>query len=51
MNVNFEYSKTLAIEGAILLLLGLVSKLWDGYFQIVGIVLLLQGNKKLSYYY
>ncbi len=50
MNVNFEYSKTLAGEGAILLLLGLVPTVgW--VLGIVGIVLLLKAMKELSYYY
>lgn len=50
MNVNFQYSKTLAGEGAILLLLGLVPTVgW--VLGIVGIVLLLKAMKELSYYY
>jgi uncharacterized membrane protein len=50
MNVNFQYSKTLAGEGAILLLLGLVPTVgW--VLGIVGIVLLLKATKELSYYY
>ncbi len=50
MNVNFQYSKTLAIEGSILLLLGLVPTVgW--VLGIVGIVLLLKATKELSYYY
>ncbi len=50
MNVNFQYSKTLAGEGAILLLLGLVPTIgW--VLGIVGIVLLLKAMKELSYYY
>lgn len=50
MNVNFEYSKTLAGEGAILLLLSLVP--YVGWvLGIVGVVLLLKGMKELSYYY
>ncbi len=50
MNVNFEYAKTLAGEGSILLLLSLVP--YVGWvLGIVGIVLLLKGMKELSYYY
>ncbi len=50
MNVNFEYSKTLAGEGAILLLLGLIP--YVGWvLAIVGIVLLMKAMKELSYYY
>ncbi len=50
MNVNFEYSKTLAGEGAILLLLSLVP--YVGWvLGIVGVILLLRGMKELSYYY
>ncbi len=50
MNVNFQYSKTLAGEGSILLLLGLVPTVgW--VLGIVGIVLLLKAMKELSYYY
>ena len=50
MNVNFQYSKTLAVEGSILLLLGLVPTVgW--VLGIVGIVLLFKAMKELSYYY
>jgi uncharacterized membrane protein len=50
MNVNFNYSKTLAGEGAVLLLLSLVPTIgW--VLGIVGIVLLLKAMKELSYYY
>ncbi len=50
MNVNFEYSKTLAGEGSILLLLSLVP--YAGWILgIIGIVLLMKGMKELSYYY
>ena len=50
MNVNFQYSKTLAIEGSILLLLGLIPTVgW--ILAIVGIVLLLKATKELSNYY
>jgi uncharacterized membrane protein len=50
MNVNFQYAKTLAGEGAILLLLGIVPTVgW--VLGIVGIVLLLKATKELSYYY
>lgn len=50
MNVNFQYSRNLAIEGAILLLLGPIPTIgW--VLAIVGIVLLLKGAKELSAYY
>ena len=50
MNVNFEYSKTLAGEGAILLLLGLIP--YVGWvLAIVGIVLLVKSMREFSYYY
>ena len=50
MNVNFEYAKTLAGEGSILLLLSLIP--YAGWILgIIGIVLLMRGLKELSYYY
>jgi uncharacterized membrane protein len=50
MNVNFEYAKTLAGEGSILLLLSLIP--YAGWILgIIGVVLLLRGMKELSYYY
>ena len=50
MNVNFEYAKTLAGEGSILLLLSLVP--YAGWvLAIIGVVLLLRGMKELSNYY
>ena len=50
MNVNFEYSKTLAGEGSILLLLSLVP--YVGWvLGIVGVVLLLRSMKEFSNYY
>ncbi len=50
MNVNFQYSKTLAIEGSILIMLGPVPTVgW--VLAIIGIVLLLKATKELSYYY
>lgn len=50
MNVNFEYSKTLAGEGSLLLLLSLVP--YAGWILgIIGVILLLRGMKELSYYY
>jgi uncharacterized membrane protein len=50
MNVSLEYSKTLAGEGAILLLLSLVP--YAGWiFGIIGVILLLRGMKELSNYY
>ena len=50
MNVSLEYSKTLAGEGSILLLLSLVP--YAGWILgIIGVVLLLRGMKELSNYY
>jgi uncharacterized membrane protein len=50
MNANFEYSKTLAGEGAILLLLSLVPVVgW--VLGIVGVVLLLKSMREFSGYY
>jgi uncharacterized membrane protein len=50
MNVNFQYSKTLAIEGSVLLLLGPVPAVgW--ILAIIGVILLLKATKELSYYY
>jgi uncharacterized membrane protein len=50
MNVNFEYSKTLAIEGSVLLLLGLIP--YVGWvLGIIGAVLLLRSMKEFSTYY
>ena len=50
MNVNFEYSKTLAIEGSILLLLSLIP--YVGWvLGIIGVVLLLKSMKEFSNYY
>jgi len=50
MNVGLEYSKTLAGEGSILLLLSLVP--YAGWILgIIGVVLLLRGMKELSNYY
>jgi uncharacterized membrane protein len=50
MNVNFEYSKTLAGEGAVLLLLSLVPTIgW--ILGIVGVVLLAKAMKEFTYYY
>jgi len=50
MNVNFEYSKTLAGEGSILLLLSVVP--YAGWILgIIGAILFLKGMKELSNYY
>lgn len=50
MNVNYEYSRTLAAEGAVLLLLGMVP--YVGWILgIIGIVLFLKGMRELSNYY
>ena len=50
MNVNFQYSKSLAIEGSVLLLLSPVPAVgW--ILAIIGVILLLKATKELSYYY
>lgn len=50
MNVNFESSKTTAIEGSILVLLSLIP--YVGWvLGIVGIILLLRSMKEFSSYY
>ncbi len=50
MNVNFEYSKTLAMEGSVMLLLSLIP--YVGWvLGIVGVVLLLRATKEFSNYY
>jgi uncharacterized membrane protein len=50
MNVNFESSKTLAIEGSVMLLLSLIP--YVGWvLGIVGVVLLLRSMKEFSNYY
>ena len=50
MGTSFEYSKTLAGEGSILLLLGLVP--YVGWvLGIIGVILLLRGVKELANYY
>jgi uncharacterized membrane protein len=50
MGTNFQYSKTLAMEGSILLILGLVP--YVGWvLGIIGIILLLRGMKEFANYY
>jgi uncharacterized membrane protein len=50
MNVNFEYSKTLAIEGSVMLLLSLIP--YVGWvLGIIGVVLLVRSMKEFSGYY
>ncbi len=50
MGTNFQYSKTLAMEGSILLILGLVP--YVGWvLGIIGIILLLRGIKEFANYY
>ena len=50
MGTSFEYSKTLAMEGSILLILGLVPYVgWA--LGIVGVILLLRGMKEFANYY
>lgn len=50
MGTSFQYGKTLAAEGSLLLLLGLVP--YVGWvLGIIGVVLLLKGLKELSNYY
>lgn len=50
MGTNFQYSKSLAMEGSILLILGIVP--YVGWvLGIVGIILLMKGLKELANYY
>ena len=50
MGTSFEYSKTLALEGSILLILGIVP--YVGWvLGIIGIILFLRGIKELANYY
>jgi uncharacterized membrane protein len=50
MNVNFQYSKTLAVEGSILLWLSAIP--YVGWvLGIIGVVLLLRSMKEFSNYY
>jgi uncharacterized membrane protein len=50
MGTNFQYSKTLAIEGSILTILGLVP--YVGWvLGIIGVILLLRGMKEFANYY
>ena len=50
MGTSFEYSKTLAMEGSILLTLGLVP--YVGWvLGIIGVILLLRGMKEFANYY
>jgi len=50
MGTSFEYSKTLAMEGSILLILGLIPYVgWA--LGIVGVILLLRGMKEFANYY
>jgi uncharacterized membrane protein len=50
MGTNFQYSKTLAMEGSILTILGLVP--YVGWvLGIIGIILLLRGMKEFANYY
>ena len=50
MNVNFQYNKTLAIEGSIMLWLSMVP--YVGWvLGIIGVVLLLRSMKEFSNYY
>ena len=50
MGTSFEYSKTLAMEGSILILLGLVP--YVGWvLGIIGVVLLLRGMREFANYY
>lgn len=50
MGTNFQYSKTLAMEGSILLILSLVP--YVGWvLGIIGIILLLRGLKEFANYY
>ena len=50
MGTNFQYSKTLAVEGSILTILGLVP--YGGWvLGIIGVILLLRGMKEFAIYY
>jgi uncharacterized membrane protein len=50
MGTNFQYSKTLAVEGSILTILGLVP--YVGWvLGIIGIILLLRGMKEFANFY
>jgi uncharacterized membrane protein len=50
MGTNFQYSKTLALEGSILTILGLVP--YVGWvLGIIGVILLLRGMKEFANYY
>jgi uncharacterized membrane protein len=50
MGTNFQYSKTLAMEGSILTILGLVP--YVGWvLGIIGVILLLRGMKEFANYY
>jgi len=50
MGTSFEYGKTLAAEGSILLILGLIP--YVGWvLGIIGVILLLRGVKELANYY
>ena len=50
LGTSFEYSKTLAMEGSILLILGLVP--YVGWvLGLIGIILLLRGMKEFANYY
>jgi uncharacterized membrane protein len=50
MGTNFQYSKTLAMEGSILTILGLVP--YVGWvLGIIGVILLLRGLKEFANYY
>ena len=50
MGTSFQYSKTLAMEGSILLILGLVP--YVGWvLGIIGVILLLRGIKEFANYY
>jgi uncharacterized membrane protein len=50
MGTNFQYSKTLAMEGSILTILGLIP--YVGWvLGIIGVILLLRGMKEFANYY
>ncbi len=50
MGSSFQYSKTLAMEGSIFLILGLVP--YVGWvLGIIGVILLLRGIKEFANYY
>jgi len=50
MGTNFQYSKTLAVEGSILTILGLIPT-WGWVLGIIGVILLIRAMKEFAIYY